>query len=97
MHMRMLNRFSNPFLPQKKISRRRRFVIHLLSVFFSAGIFFILVFGVRSVLFPLPDKIEYATCISDDRGQIVHAFLPKDQHEILSKSHCNSVVTAVMT
>jgi len=65
--------------------------------FFSAGIFFIFVFGILSVLFPLPDKIEYATYISDGRGQIVHAFLPKDQHAVLSKSHCNSVVTAVMT
>src|SRR5579872_1616118 len=79
MHMRLLHHFSNPFLPKKQISRSRALFIHILSGVFTAGIFFILVFGTLCIIFPLPDKIEYATCILDDRGQVVHAFLPRDQ------------------
>src|ERR1700733_10084576 len=78
MHMRHWH-FSNPFLPQKQISLRRMLVIHFLSGIFAAGIFFILAFGLLCLIFPLPDKIEYATCILDDHGQVVHAFLPGDQ------------------
>src|ERR1700753_2219362 len=79
MHMRLLRHFSNPFLPKKQITRSHALIIHFLSRIFTAGIFFILVFGTLCILFPLPDKIEYATCILDDHGQVVHAFLPGDQ------------------
>src|SRR5580704_10466745 len=30
-------------------------------------------------IFPLPDKVEYSTIITDDRGEVIHAFLTKDQ------------------
>jgi penicillin-binding protein 1C len=79
MHMRLIRHFSNPFLPETQISFRRKLVIHFLSGIFATGIFFILVFGLLCLIFPLPDKIEYATSILDDRGQVVHAFLPGDQ------------------
>ncbi|HET7000392.1 MAG TPA: transglycosylase domain-containing protein, partial [Puia sp.] len=77
--MRPLRHFSNPFLPKKLISRRRTLVIHFLSGVFTASLFCILVFGTLCLIFPLPDKIEYATCILDDRGEVVHSFLPGDQ------------------
>jgi penicillin-binding protein 1C len=77
--MQLSKYLSNPFLPEKKISFRREMMIHFLSGIFVAGISFILLFALLSLIFPLPDKIEYATCIQDDQGQIVHAFLPRDQ------------------
>ncbi len=51
----------------------------MLKALFMLGISFILLFGLLCLLFPLPDKIEYSTCILDDRGQIIHAFLTRDQ------------------
>jgi penicillin-binding protein 1C len=30
-------------------------------------------------IFPVPDKIEYSTIITDNKGEVVHAFLTKDQ------------------
>ncbi|MFL5788265.1 MAG: transglycosylase domain-containing protein, partial [Flavisolibacter sp.] len=36
-------------------------------------------FLVLNFLFPLPDKIEYATIITDNNGSIVNAYLSKDQ------------------
>lgn len=30
-------------------------------------------------IFPLPDRIEYSTIITDDKGEILHAFLTHDQ------------------
>ena len=30
-------------------------------------------------IFPLPDRIEYSTIITDDKGEVIHAFLTNDQ------------------
>jgi penicillin-binding protein 1C len=30
-------------------------------------------------IFPLPDRVAYSTIITDDRGEVIHAFLTKDQ------------------
>ena len=30
-------------------------------------------------IFPLPDRIEYSTIITDDKGDVIHAFLTRDQ------------------
>ena len=46
---------------------------------FIAGISLILFFGILCLFFPLPDKIEYSTCIRDGQGEVIHAFLTKDQ------------------
>lgn len=43
----------------------------------SAGIF--LLFLLANWLFPLPDKIEYSVVITDNKGEIVHAYLTSDQ------------------
>mgnify|MGYP002377639958 CR=1 FL=1 len=37
-----------------------------------------LMFAGIHLLFPLPDKIEYSTIITDNRGETIHAFLTKD-------------------
>ena len=30
-------------------------------------------------LFPLPDKVEYSTIVTDNKGEVIHAFLTRDQ------------------
>src|SRR6187402_3456199 len=32
-----------------------------------------------NLLFPLPDKIEYSTIVTDDKEEVIHAFLSKDE------------------
>lgn len=38
-----------------------------------------LLFSLLSLLFPLPDRIEYSTVILDDQGEVIHTFLTPDQ------------------
>jgi penicillin-binding protein 1C len=42
-----------------------------------AGMF--LLFLLLNKLFPLPDRIEYSTIVTDDKGEVIHAFLTHDQ------------------
>jgi penicillin-binding protein 1C len=67
------------FFKRNKAPFARKFVVRLLCLIFISGIFFILVFAMLCLIFPLPDKIEYSVCIRDDQGQIVHAYMTKDQ------------------
>src|SRR6266436_1791575 len=30
-------------------------------------------------LFPLPDRVEYSTIVTDDKGTVIHAYLTRDQ------------------
>ena len=39
----------------------------------------LLVFLLLNILFPLPDQIEYSTTITDANGEVINAFLTKDQ------------------
>lgn len=39
----------------------------------------ILLFFILNWIFPLRDKIEYSTIITDDKGEVVNAFLTRDQ------------------
>src|ERR1700730_3160902 len=38
-----------------------------------------LLFVVLNWVFPLPDRIEYSTIVTDDKGEVIHAFLTSDQ------------------
>ena len=40
----------------------------------SMGLFFLLNF-----IFPLPDKIDYSTIVTDDKGEVIHAYLTSDE------------------
>jgi penicillin-binding protein 1C len=40
---------------------------------------FILLFFLLNWIFPVPDKIEYSTIVTDSKGEVIHAFLTKDQ------------------
>jgi penicillin-binding protein 1C len=39
----------------------------------------IFLFFLLNWLFPLPDKVEYSTIVTDNKGTVIHAFLTKDQ------------------
>ncbi len=39
----------------------------------------ILLFFLLNILFPLPDRVTYSTIITDDKGELVNAFLAPDQ------------------
>jgi penicillin-binding protein 1C len=42
-----------------------------------AGVF--VAFLLLNWFFPLPDRIEYSTIVTDNKGEVIHAFLTKDQ------------------
>jgi penicillin-binding protein 1C len=62
---------------QQKVTKRnllllvKRFVIVVTST--------ILLFLLLNIFFPLPDKIEYSTIITDNKGEVINAYLTKDQ------------------
>ena len=60
-----------PLTPHHTKTLLKRILIVVIS---TAALFFIL-----NVLFPLPDKIEYSTIITDNKGEVIHAFLTKDE------------------
>jgi len=76
-------RFSKSFFhfcpPGKKISPLKRIVTLFLNWILIAGLSLVLLFSILCIIFPLPDKIEYSTCVLDDQGQVIHAFLTGDQ------------------
>ena len=39
----------------------------------------ILLFFILNWIFPLPDKIEYSTIITDNKGEVINAYLTRDQ------------------
>ena len=39
----------------------------------------VLLFFLLNFIFPLPDKVEFSTVITDSKGEVVHAFLTRDQ------------------
>jgi penicillin-binding protein 1C len=39
----------------------------------------VLLFFILNWIFPLPDKIEYSTIITDNKGEVINAFLTRDQ------------------
>ncbi len=44
---------------------------------FAAGLF--LLFLLLNRIFPIPDAVEYSTVVMDDKGEVIHAFLTRDQ------------------
>jgi penicillin-binding protein 1C len=68
------------FIPMKlKLKPTKRGVLRFLK---RIGIFILslfLLFVLLNWLFPLPDKIEYSTIVTDNKGQVVNAYLTNDQ------------------
>ena len=38
-----------------------------------------LIFLLLNLIFPVPDRIEYSTIVTDDKGEVIHAWLTRDQ------------------
>lgn len=65
-----------PFLMKQKLSNRlvkwsKRLVITGIAVF--------LLFLLLNWTFPVPDNVDYSTIITDNKGEVIHAYLTKDQ------------------
>jgi penicillin-binding protein 1C len=43
------------------------------------GIAAFLLFLLLNWIFPVPDKVDYSTIITDNKGEVIHAYLAKDQ------------------
>jgi penicillin-binding protein 1C len=56
---------------QKIMLLVKRFVIVTVAVF--------TIFLILNYIFPLQDKVEYTTAITDDRGELIHAYLTRDE------------------
>lgn len=63
------------FFTKDTIKKIKRYVKRL----FVSIIFLFILFLLLNWIFPLPDKIEYSTIITDNKGTVIHAFLTKDQ------------------
>ena len=61
-------------LSRKSLFSRRSLLRSLAAL---AGLF--VLFLLLNLFFPLPDRIEYSTIVTDSRGEVVHAFLTRDQ------------------
>jgi penicillin-binding protein 1C len=60
----------------KKITAKGKWVTKRISLTILA---LLLLFFLLNWIFPLPDKIEYSTIITDSKGEVIHSFLTKDQ------------------
>jgi penicillin-binding protein 1C len=66
------------------VNRFKRYLrlSYLKKLFNWLGIFIvslIILFFLLNFIFPLPDKVEYSTLITDNKGEVVHAYLTSDQ------------------
>jgi penicillin-binding protein 1C len=52
--------------------------LNLLATARLLGLVF-LIFIILNRIFPIPDKISYSTIITDNHGEVIHAFLSQDQ------------------
>ncbi|NOT52431.1 MAG: penicillin-binding protein 1C [Chitinophagaceae bacterium] len=69
-------------MPRLKIPTRKGVVRFTLRFLKWTGITFlglILLFFILNWIFPVPDNIEYSTIITDNKGEVVNAYLTKDQ------------------
>lgn len=39
----------------------------------------LIIFFLLNWIFPIPDRVEYSTVITDNKGEVIHAFLTRDQ------------------
>ena len=62
---------------RKKITKQK--ILLLVKRFVIVIFCFFLLFLLLNILFPLRDKIEYATIVTDAKGNVVNAFLTKDE------------------
>src|SRR5688572_28144733 len=64
-------------IPRLRMPRRKAVTSLTLRFFKWLGIGF--VSFILHWIFPVPDRIEYSTIITDNKGEVVNAYLTKDQ------------------
>ena len=65
----------NPLFLHRFIQKLWRWCKRLtIGLLVTVTLFFLL-----NLIFPLPDKVEYSTIITDNKGEVVHAFLTRDE------------------
>jgi len=62
---------------RKKVTKRKTILLVKRFVIVSASL--MLLFLSLNYIFPLHDNIEYSTVVTDDKGELMHAFLTKDE------------------
>jgi penicillin-binding protein 1C len=60
-----------------KINRQK--IKSFLKKTLIATVIIFLIFLLLNKLFPVPDNIEYSTIVTDNKGEVIHAYLTKDQ------------------
>ena len=73
-HMPWLKKFASP---RKYFTRRG--IIRFFKRLGIGFLGFIVLFFVLNWVFPLRDKIEYSTIITDNKGDVINSYLTKDQ------------------
>ena len=63
----------------RDLVQMRRSFIKISKRLLAIAIALFLLFLTLNIFFPLPDKIEYSTIITDNKGEVVHAFLTNDE------------------
>jgi penicillin-binding protein 1C len=66
----IFKRLQQKITKQKLLLLVKRFVIVIVCLF--------LLFLLLNIIFPLRDKVEYSTIVTDSKGEVVNAFLTKD-------------------
>src|SRR5580704_13032226 len=61
----------------KRVSNKNLLMCVRAAFLGSVGLF--LLFLLLNWIFPLPDRVEYSTVVTDDKGEVIHAFLTRDQ------------------
>jgi len=62
---------------QQKVTKHN--LLLLVKRFLIVAVFFFLLFLLLNLVFPIRDKIEYSTIITDSKGELINAYLTKDQ------------------
>lgn len=71
-YQKLLSAFSLKYFTRRRLLRILKFTgIGILGL--------VLLFFLLNWIFPLPDKVEYSTLITDNKGEIVNAYLTRDQ------------------
>ena len=62
---------------QQKVTKRN--LLLLVKRFVIVAVSFLLLFLLLNLVFPLQDKIEYSTIVTDAKGEVINAYLTTDQ------------------
>ena len=62
---------------KRRITKRN--IIRFLKITGIVAANLVILFFILNWVFPVPDKIEYSTIITDSKGEVINAYLTSDQ------------------